>query len=47
MYTFVEFFQNNLTIYLSSVFLIGLVVGSFLNVVIIRLPMILEAGWKK
>jgi|TARA_Y100000817_G_scaffold225777_1_gene178686 leader peptidase (prepilin peptidase)/N-methyltransferase len=47
VYTFVEFFQNNLTIYLSSVFLIGLVVGSFLNVVIIRLPIILEAGWKK
>jgi leader peptidase (prepilin peptidase)/N-methyltransferase len=33
-------------LYLGSVFVLGLLVGSFLNVVILRLPAILEAGWR-
>ena len=47
MHIFVDFLQNNFSYYLLLVFLIGLVVGSFLNVVITRLPLMLERGWKK
>lgn len=32
--------------YLGSVFVLGLIVGSFLNVVILRLPAMLEADWR-
>ena len=30
----------------AAIFLLGLVVGSFLNVVIFRLPQMLEQGWR-
>ena len=40
------FLQENTGIFLFLVFLLGLAIGSFLNVVIYRLPVILEQGWK-
>ncbi|MES1942887.1 type 4 prepilin peptidase 1 [Salinisphaera sp. PC39] len=33
-------------LYLGSIFVLGLLVGSFLNVVILRLPAMLEAEWR-
>ena len=47
MHTFVEFLQTHPNFYLSLIFLVGLVVGSFLNVVIIRLPKMIERNWQK
>ncbi|CAG1020729.1 partial leader peptidase (prepilin peptidase) / N-methyltransferase, partial [Methylococcales bacterium] len=43
----VEILLDNRVLFLSSVFLLGLVVGSFLNVVIYRLPIMLEMTWRK
>src|SRR3984957_13488199 len=37
---------DNLAIFAGSVFVLGLVVGSFLNVVIYRLPIMLERDWR-
>jgi leader peptidase (prepilin peptidase)/N-methyltransferase len=39
-------YGNNLAVFAGSVFLLGLVIGSFLNVVIYRLPIILERDWR-
>jgi leader peptidase (prepilin peptidase)/N-methyltransferase len=39
-------YSNNLLVFTGSVFLLGLIVGSFLNVVIYRLPIILERDWR-
>ncbi len=39
-------FQQHIGIYYLTAFLLGLIVGSFLNVVIYRLPIMLKAGWK-
>jgi leader peptidase (prepilin peptidase)/N-methyltransferase len=39
-------YDNNLALFVGSVFLLGLVIGSFLNVVIYRLPIILERDWR-
>ena len=39
-------FAGNLALFAGSVFLLGLIVGSFLNVVIYRLPIILERDWR-
>jgi len=39
-------FQENLLLFLGFTFIVSLAVGSFLNVVIYRLPKILEQGWK-
>ena len=39
--------QQNPTFYLSLVFLVSLMVGSFLNVVIYRLPVMMERSWKQ
>jgi leader peptidase (prepilin peptidase) / N-methyltransferase len=39
-------FQNNFAFLLTTVTILGLVVGSFLNVVIYRLPKMLENNWK-
>ena len=47
MYIFVEFLQAQPIFYLFLIFLIGLVVGSFLNVVIIRLPRMIERDWRE
>lgn len=43
---FIDFLQENTSVFLISIFVLGLLVGSFLNVVIYRLPRILENGWK-
>ena len=42
----VWFLQENFTIFLAIVFVLGLLIGSFLNVVIYRLPSIMEQQWK-
>jgi len=39
-------YTDNLALFAGSVFLLGLVIGSFLNVVIYRLPIMLERDWR-
>jgi leader peptidase (prepilin peptidase)/N-methyltransferase len=39
-------YSSNVVLFAASVFVLGLVVGSFLNVVIYRLPIILERQWQ-
>jgi leader peptidase (prepilin peptidase) / N-methyltransferase len=39
-------YSEHVVVFAGSVFLLGLIVGSFLNVVIYRLPMILEREWR-
>jgi leader peptidase (prepilin peptidase)/N-methyltransferase len=39
-------YSEHVVVFAGSVFILGLVVGSFLNVVIYRLPMILEREWR-
>jgi leader peptidase (prepilin peptidase)/N-methyltransferase len=39
-------YTYNLALFAGSVFVLGLVVGSFLNVVIYRLPIMLERDWR-
>jgi leader peptidase (prepilin peptidase)/N-methyltransferase len=39
-------YSDNLALFAGSVFLLGLVIGSFLNVVIYRLPIMLERDWR-
>jgi leader peptidase (prepilin peptidase) / N-methyltransferase len=39
-------YAGNLPLFAGSVFLLGMVVGSFLNVVIYRLPIMLERDWR-
>ncbi len=39
-------YTDNLALFAGSVFLLGLIVGSFLNVVIYRLPIMLERDWR-
>lgn len=39
-------YSDNPMLYAGSVFVIGLIVGSFLNVVIYRLPIILDRQWR-
>jgi len=41
-----QLFQQYTEVYYLTAFLLGLIVGSFLNVVIYRLPIMLKAGWK-
>lgn len=43
--TFAEFFAANPVVLAAITFVFGLVVGSFLNVVIYRLPLMMEAEW--
>ncbi|MFC1329156.1 MAG: prepilin peptidase [gamma proteobacterium symbiont of Ctena orbiculata] len=43
----VEFLQQNYWAFMLCVILIGLVVGSFLNVVIHRLPKMMEQQWRR
>jgi leader peptidase (prepilin peptidase)/N-methyltransferase len=42
----VALYSSDPALFAGSVFLIGLVIGSFLNVVIYRLPIILEREWR-
>ncbi len=42
-----EFMSNSPTAVIASVFVLGAMVGSFLNVVIHRLPVMLEKDWKQ
>ncbi len=44
--SFVTFFQTNPIIFILVAGIIGLLVGSFLNVVIYRLPIMMEREWK-
>ena len=44
--TYTDLLQHNPVLYLSLIFIFGLLVGSFLNVVIYRLPLILKRQWK-
>jgi leader peptidase (prepilin peptidase)/N-methyltransferase len=39
-------YTENVLLFAGSVFVVGLVIGSFLNVVIYRLPIILERDWR-
>jgi leader peptidase (prepilin peptidase)/N-methyltransferase len=40
------FYTDNLAVFAGSVFVLGLVIGSFLNVIIYRLPIMLEREWR-
>ena len=44
--TIVEYLQANTTALLIVAALFGLIVGSFLNVVIYRLPVMMEQEWR-
>jgi leader peptidase (prepilin peptidase)/N-methyltransferase len=43
----IEGLQSSLALLVSATLLLGLLVGSFLNVVILRLPRMMEIAWKK
>ncbi|MFO7602297.1 MAG: A24 family peptidase [Gammaproteobacteria bacterium] len=43
---YIELLQQNLWLYYTVVFVLGLLVGSFLNVVIYRLPIMLKRQWR-
>jgi leader peptidase (prepilin peptidase)/N-methyltransferase len=42
----VSFFQLNVATYLTLLFILGLLIGSFLNVVIYRLPIMMQREWR-
>lgn len=42
----IELFASSPTVFLVTTFVIGLIVGSFLNVVIMRLPVMMEHAWQ-
>lgn len=43
----IEGLQDSPTLLIVASVVLGLIVGSFLNVVILRLPLMMEAGWKQ
>ena len=45
--TFLEFFQQNQWAFLLFIVFIGLSIGSFLNVVVFRLPKMMERQWQR
>jgi leader peptidase (prepilin peptidase)/N-methyltransferase len=42
----VSFFQLHVATYLTFLFILGLLIGSFLNVVIYRLPLMMQREWR-
>jgi leader peptidase (prepilin peptidase)/N-methyltransferase len=42
----VSFLQSQVTTYLTFLFVLGLLIGSFLNVVIYRLPIMMQREWR-
>jgi leader peptidase (prepilin peptidase)/N-methyltransferase len=40
-------YSDNVAVFAGSVFLLGLVIGSFLNVVIYRLPIMMDRDWRE
>jgi len=44
--TFAEYFSGHATLLLVYAVIIGMIVGSFLNVVIYRLPLMMERDWR-
>ena len=42
-----QLIQSSPALYLTVTLLLGLIVGSFLNVVIYRLPLMMERGWRR
>ncbi|MFT2092377.1 prepilin peptidase [Paraglaciecola sp. 2405UD69-4] len=46
MHSSLQLMADNPALFISVVFIISLLVGSFLNVVIYRLPVMMERGWK-
>ena len=42
----ISILQHNAPFFLATVFVLGLMIGSFLNVVIYRLPVMMEREWK-
>jgi leader peptidase (prepilin peptidase) / N-methyltransferase len=45
--TLLELMQSVPTVFVGMCVMLGLIVGSFLNVVIYRLPKMMESGWKQ
>ncbi len=43
----IELLAQNQAVFITACFILGLMLGSFLNVVIHRLPMMMEQEWKK
>ena len=44
---FISLFQHQPALYLGTLFVVGAVVGSFLNVVIYRLPVMMQREWRQ
>ena len=44
--SFIQSLQNNPALFISTVALLSLMIGSFLNVVIHRMPKIIERQWR-
>jgi len=44
---YLQYFAENQTAFIIACTVLGLLVGSFLNVVVYRLPIMLERGWKE
>ncbi|MGR8933222.1 MAG: prepilin peptidase [Gammaproteobacteria bacterium] len=45
--TLIQLLQDNLAFFAGCIALLGLLVGSFLNVVIYRLPLMMQRSWRK
>jgi len=43
----IDYLQTNTAAFLSLSFVLGLLIGSFLNVVILRLPVMMQRDWRK
>lgn len=42
----IELFKQDLTLFVTTIFILGLLVGSFLNVIIYRLPVMIKREWR-